>query len=244
MRVGRFGDETVSDVQAGWQSGDGAAPVDTGCPPRPWMCRAAKRSLDLAVSLLGLLVLGLPMLLIAAAIRIESPGAAIFRQRRAGLHGRPFVMWKLRTMRANVDAYGGSPRSGADPRLTRVGRWLRETSLDELPQLLNVLTGRMSLVGPRPLYERQAELWDARQRHRLDVPPGITGYAQAYGRASMLLEDKIEFDLYYVRHASLRLDAAILARTVANVLTRRGEDVYENRYSREKEREAPSAAAS
>jgi len=199
--------------------------------------RAAKRGLDVLFSLLGLLVLGLPMLLVAAAVRLESRGPAIFRQRRAGSAGRPFTLLKFRTMRADVEAYGGSPRSGEDPRLTRVGRLLRETSLDELPQLLNVLAGQMSLVGPRPLYQRQAELWDQRQRHRLDVTPGISGYAQAYGRASMTIEDKIEYDLYYVANASLLLDLTILARTFANVLLRRGGDVYEVRYSREKERE-------
>jgi lipopolysaccharide/colanic/teichoic acid biosynthesis glycosyltransferase len=177
------------------------------------------------------------MLLIALAIRLDSPGGAVFRQRRAGWRGQPFEMLKFRTMRADADAYGGSPQSGEDPRLTRVGRVLRETSLDELPQILNVLAGQMSLVGPRPLYERQADLWDQRQRHRLDVRPGITGYAQAYGRAAMVIEDKIEFDLYYVRSASLRLDAAIVLRTLANVLARRG-GVYEKRYSRHKERES------
>jgi undecaprenyl phosphate N,N'-diacetylbacillosamine 1-phosphate transferase len=147
-------------------------------------------------------------------------------------------MLKFRTMRADVDPYGGSPRSGDDPRLTRMGRLLRETSMDELPQLLNVLAGQMSMVGPRPLFERQAELCDGRQRRRLDVRPGITGYAQAFGRGSMVLEDKIEYDLYYVRNAGFMLDLRIMARTVANILVRAGRDVYEKRYSRHKERES------
>ena len=177
------------------------------------------------------------MLIIALAIRLESRGAAVFRQRRAGWRGRPFHMLKFRTMREDVDAYDASPRSADDPRLTRTGRLLRETSLDELPQLLNVLAGQMSLVGPRPLYERQAELWDRRQRRRLDVRPGISGYAQAYGRGEMMLEDKIEFDLYYVANASFRLDMAIVLRTLVNVLTRRAGGVYEKRYSRTRERE-------
>ncbi len=196
-----------------------------------------KRVADTILAAVGLLVLGLPMLAVALAIRLESPGAALFRQRRVGWRGKPFDMLKFRTMRADVEAYGPSPRGGDDPRLTRVGRWLRERSLDELPQLLNVLAGQMSLVGPRPLYERQAALWDERQRHRLDVRPGITGYAQAYGRAAMPLEDKIEFDLYYVRHLSARLDAEVLLRTALNVLVGRGRGVYERRYSREHERE-------
>jgi lipopolysaccharide/colanic/teichoic acid biosynthesis glycosyltransferase len=198
----------------------------------------AKRAFDVCVSLLALSVLGPAMIVIALAVRLTSPGPAIFRQRRAGWRGRPFEIWKFRTMRSDTDAYGGSPRGAEDPRLTAIGRRLRETSLDELPQLLNVLAGRMSLVGPRPLYERQAELWDDRQRHRLDVRPGITGYAQAYGRAAMMIEDKIEFDLYYVRNRSFVLDLAILCRTVANVWVRRGGDVYEKRYSRTSERES------
>jgi len=177
------------------------------------------------------------MLVIAAAVRLDSPGPAFFRQRRAGLGGKPFEMWKFRTMRNDADPYAGSPRAAEDTRLTRLGRLLRETSLDELPQLLNVLSGRMSLVGPRPLFERQAELWDQRQKHRLDVRPGITGYAQAYGRAAMTIEDKIEFDLYYVENRSLTLDLAILCRTAGNVLARREGDVYEKRYSRDRETE-------
>lgn len=200
--------------------------------------RRSKRALDIALSLLGLLTLGLPMLLMAMAVRLESAGGAVFRQRRAGWLGRPFTMLKFRTMRADTDAYGASPQSGEDPRLTRVGRLLRETSLDELPQLLNVLAGQMSLVGPRPLYERQAEKWDARQRRRLDVRPGVTGYAQAYGRGEMMLENKIEFDLYYVANASIRLDVEILLRTASNALTGRGGGIYEKRYSRTQERES------
>jgi lipopolysaccharide/colanic/teichoic acid biosynthesis glycosyltransferase len=199
--------------------------------------RAAKRAFDVVAGAAALAVLAGPMLLIALAIRLGSHGPAIFRQRRVGRGGRPFTMLKFRTMRADADAYGSSPRAADDPRLTRLGRWLRERSLDELPQLLNVLAGQMSLVGPRPLYERQAALWDERQRHRLDVRPGISGYAQAFGRGAMALEDKIEFDLYYVANADFRLDMAIVFRTVANVLTRRGADTYERRYSRRKERE-------
>jgi len=192
--------------------------------------------MDILLSLSATMVLAGVMLLIAAAVRLESPGAAIFRQRRAGWRGRAFVMLKFRSMRSDVDPYGGSPHSGADARLTRVGRFLRETSLDELPQLLNVLRGDMSLVGPRPLYERQAAEWDSNQRRRLDVRPGITGYAQAYGRGELPIEDKIEMDLYYVDHQSFWLDARIMVRTVLNMFFRRG-DVYEKQYSRDKKHE-------
>jgi len=183
-----------------------------------------------------LVLLAIPMLIVAAAIRVESRGPAIFRQRRAGRRGKPFTMLKFRTMVADVDPYGSSPHSGRDPRLTRLGRLLRETSLDELPQLLNVLAGQMSLVGPRPLYERQAERWNDFQRRRLEVRPGIAGYAQAYGRGGLSIEDKIEMDVHYVDNRSFRLDLRIIWRTIVNVFARRG-DVYEQRYSREKEYE-------
>lgn len=199
-----------------------------------------KRLIDILGSVAGLLVCGPAMLAIALEIRRDSPGAALFRQRRAGRGGRAFTMLKFRTMRTDADPYGASPHSGEDPRLTRLGRRLRESSLDELPQLLNVLAGQMSLVGPRPLYERQAEQWDARQRHRLDVRPGVTGYAQAYGRAELPIEDKIEMDLYYVEHQSFMLDMRILLKTVADVDGGQGA-VYERQYSRQRERETDAA---
>jgi lipopolysaccharide/colanic/teichoic acid biosynthesis glycosyltransferase len=195
-----------------------------------------KRIFDILGSVLGLVLLGVPMLLIAFVIRLESKGPAIFRQRRAGYRGRAFTMLKFRTMRTDAESYGPSPHGPDDPRLTRLGRFLRETSLDELPQLLNVLAGQMSLVGPRPLYERQAAEWDANQRRRLDARPGITGYAQAFGRGGQTIEEKIEYDLYYVDNRSLWLDIKIIARTLANIVRGSG-DVYEERYSRDKKRE-------
>jgi len=181
------------------------------------------------MSVIGIVVLLPLMLAIAVAIRLGSKGAAIFSQRRVGRRGRPFTMLKFRTMRTGVEAYGQSPHAADDPRLTRVGRFLRESSLDELPQLFNVLAGRMSLVGPRPLYERQAELWNAHQRRRLEVRPGISGYAQAYGRATLTHHEKIELDVFYVDNQSGWLDLKILARTVTNMFHRRGE-IYEQRY--------------
>lgn len=199
-----------------------------------------KRLFDIACSLVALVILGLPMLLIALAIRLSSPGAALFHQRRAGWRGKGFNMLKFRTMRADVDPYGPSPHSREDLRLTRLGRFLRGKSLDELPQLFNVLSGQMSIVGPRPLYERQAALWSQRQRRRLDVRPGIAGYAQLYGRASMTHEDKIELDLYYVENRGLLLDLKIVMLTIRNCILGRGE-IYEQRYSRQKEYETTSA---
>lgn len=192
-----------------------------------------KRLFDIVVSLTALVFLFVPMLLIVIAIRLESRGSAIFRQRRAGWKSKPFVMWKFRTMRSDVDPYGGSPHSQDDPRMTRIGRFLRETSLDEFPQLFNVIFGTMSLVGPRPLYERQAQLWTTDQKRRLDVRPGITGYAQAYGRGTITIEKKIEMDLYYIENASLWMDLKIICRTILNVFARGGE-IYETQYSDEK----------
>lgn len=195
----------------------------------------AKRLIDVLGSLAGIALLGVPMLLIAAAIRLESRGAAIFRQRRAGWRGRPFTMLKFRTMRADVDPYGGSPHSGDDPRLTRLGRWLREKSLDELPQLFNVVAGQMSLVGPRPLYERQAEQWNERQRRRLEVRPGLTGLAQLSARGAATHEDKIELDVQYVEMRTFWLDLEIIFRTFTSAFG--GREVYETRYSRDREHE-------
>ena len=195
-----------------------------------------KRLIDIVGSLIGLVMLALPMLVIAVVIRVTSRGPAIFRQRRAGRGGKPFTMWKFRTMRSDADPYAHSPHEADDPRLTRFGRFLRGTSLDELPQLFNVLAGTMSLVGPRPLYERQAEKWTDTQRRRLDVRPGITGYAQACGRGSLPIEEKIDMDLHYVDNQSFMMDAEIIGRTVWNMFCRRG-DVYEKQYSRDKEYE-------
>lgn len=195
-----------------------------------------KRLFDIACSVLALAILGPVLVALAVWVRSDSPGEAIFRQRRAGWRGRAFTMLKFRTMRTDVDPYGVSPHGGDDPRLTRAGRFLRETSLDELPQLWNVLRGEMSLVGPRPLYERQAVEWDDRQRHRLDVRPGLTGYAQVVGRASLPIEDKIELDLEYIRKRSFAMDLKILLRTVTDTLAR-NDDVYEQQYSRTRSRE-------
>jgi len=200
-----------------------------------------KRIFDIVVSAILLMFTAPWIVLLAVWIRLDSPGDPIFRQRRAGWRGKPFVMFKFRTMRADVEPYGMSPHSGGDPRLTRVGRRLRETSLDELPQLWNVLTGTMSLVGPRPLYERQAVQWTPHQRRRLDVKPGLTGYAQVMGRGSLTHEEKIELDLVYVDRHNLILDVKLLWRTLLDGVT--GGGVYERRYSRKRRHELnPSEA--
>jgi lipopolysaccharide/colanic/teichoic acid biosynthesis glycosyltransferase len=190
-----------------------------------------RRVIDLVAALLLLVLLGPAMVIIGVLIRRGSPGPAVFRQERAGQHSGSFVCYKFRTMRSDVDPYGASPHSSDDPRITRVGRWLRETSLDELPQLFNVLKGEMSLVGPRPLYLRQAAEWNDRQRRRLEVKPGLTGLAQISGRAELTIEDKLELDVQYVEQAGFGMDTWILWRTLLMVLARR-QGIYEKQYSR------------
>jgi len=178
-----------------------------------------RRAFDIVVSALAL-ALGSPVLALAAlAIRLESPGAVIYRQRRVGRDGRPFDVLKLRTMVDGAEHIGaGLAINENDSRITRVGAFLRRTSLDELPNLLNVLRGDMSLIGPRPTLPVQVEQYTDRQRGRLQVKPGITGWAQVNGRASLPWSERIELDLYYIEHRSLALDLRILWRTAAMVL--------------------------
>jgi lipopolysaccharide/colanic/teichoic acid biosynthesis glycosyltransferase len=184
-----------------------------------------RRTIDILASAGGLL-LSSPLLLAAAiAIRLESPGAVLYRQRRAGLDGRPFQMLKLRTMVSGAEHVGaGLAINENDARITRVGALLRRTSLDELPNLVNVLRGEMSLIGPRPTLPAQVEQYTERQRGRLSVKPGITGWAQVNGRASLPWPERIELDLYYIEHRSLSLDLQILRRSVTLVLG--GSGVY------------------
>jgi lipopolysaccharide/colanic/teichoic acid biosynthesis glycosyltransferase len=178
-----------------------------------------RRALDIVLGGLAL-ALAAPVLALAAlAVKLDSRGPAFYRQRRSGLHGEPFDMFKLRTMVDGAEHVGaGLAINAGDSRITRVGALLRRTSLDELPNLLNVLRGEMSLVGPRPTLPAQVAQYTPRQRARLSVKPGITGWAQVNGRASLPWSQRIELDLYYVEHRSLLLDLRILARTPALVL--------------------------
>jgi lipopolysaccharide/colanic/teichoic acid biosynthesis glycosyltransferase len=178
-----------------------------------------RRAVDIVVAAV-LLVLTSPVLLAAVvAVKLDSRGPAFYRQRRSGLRGAPFDMLKLRTMVDGAEHVGaGLAIDAGDSRITRVGAFLRRTSLDELPNLVNVLRGEMSLIGPRPTLPAQVAQYTARQRGRLDVKPGITGWAQVNGRASLPWSERIELDIYYVEHRSLLLDLRILARTPALVL--------------------------
>jgi lipopolysaccharide/colanic/teichoic acid biosynthesis glycosyltransferase len=183
------------------------------------------RALDVAISLVGS-VLTAPLVAgLAIAIRLESPGPAIYRQIRVGKDGVPFSIYKLRTMVSGAEFTGaGLAIAEGDERITRVGKLLRRYSLDELPNLWNVLAGDMSIVGPRPTVEGQVRQYTPRQRGRLAVKPGITGWAQVNGRASLPWPERIELDLWYVEHRSLALDLSILARTIGMV--RSGSGLY------------------
>jgi lipopolysaccharide/colanic/teichoic acid biosynthesis glycosyltransferase len=181
------------------------------------------RPLDAALAAL-LLVLASPLLLAAVlALKLESRGPVIYRQRRVGKDGEPFELWKLRTMVPGAEAMGaGIYVLEGDARITRVGRLLRRFSLDELPNLMNVLKGEMALVGPRPTIQEQVDRYTERQRRRLEVKPGITGWAQVNGRASVPWPERIELDVWYVEHRSLLLDLRILARTAWMLATGHG----------------------
>jgi lipopolysaccharide/colanic/teichoic acid biosynthesis glycosyltransferase len=178
-----------------------------------------RRAFDVAVSGTALAVLS-PFLAVATvAIRLESPGSAIYRQRRVGKDGHQFDVLKLRTMVTGAEHIGrGLAVSEGDTRITRVGRFLRRTSLDEVPNLINVLRGEMSIIGPRPTVPVQVDRYTDRQRGRLAVKPGITGWAQVNGRTELSWDERIELDLWYIEHRSLRLDAIILWRTAHMVL--------------------------
>jgi lipopolysaccharide/colanic/teichoic acid biosynthesis glycosyltransferase len=193
------------------------------------MQRLLKRFFDILVSSLAAIFL-LPVLVtLAIAIRLSGKGSVVFRQERAGKDGRPFTFYKFRTMRTDVDPFGPSPKSGEDPRLTKIGKFLREHSLDELPQLFNVLKGDMSIVGPRPLYMSQVHEWNERQKKRLLVKPGLTGLAQISGRGELTREEKLELDVKYVETAGFWLDLKIILVTVAQVFKRK--HIYEKKYS-------------
>jgi lipopolysaccharide/colanic/teichoic acid biosynthesis glycosyltransferase len=182
-----------------------------------------KRALDVLLGACAL-VLAAPLLgACVLAIRLETHGHPVYRQRRVGRDGEAFEVYKLRTMVSGAESMGkGLAVDEGDDRITRLGAWLRRTSFDEVPNLVNVLRGEMSLVGPRPTVQVQVDRYDARQRHRLDALPGITGWAQVNGRASLPWHERIELDLWYIEHASLRLDLQILARTARMAVTGAG----------------------
>ena len=172
------------------------------------------RVADAALAGIGLVLSGPLLALAAVAVRLQSRGPVLYRQRRVGKDGVEFELLKLRTMVVGAEARGaGWAVTAGDPRITRVGRVLRRLSLDELPQLWNVVRGDMSVIGPRPTLAYQVERYTPRQRRRLEVKPGLTGWAQVHGRAALPWDERIELDVWYVEHRSARVDLGILART-------------------------------
>lgn len=194
---------------------------------------AAKRVIDIAVSATALVLVSPLLLLIAIAIRFDSPGAVLFQQKRLGRFSVGFTLFKFRTMVENAPDYrnadGSSFNSANDARVTRLGNFLRRTSLDELPQLFNILAGEMSLVGPRPDQVDQARFYAGEEWRRTLVKPGITGLAQISGRNSISWAQRKEIDLEYVSRQSLSLDLKVLCRTIPYVLG--GRDVFINQVS-------------
>jgi lipopolysaccharide/colanic/teichoic acid biosynthesis glycosyltransferase len=175
---------------------------------------ALNRALDVLIAGTGLAVTSPLLAVAAAAVRLEDGGPVLYRQTRVGQHGRDFELLKLRTMVVGAETMGaGYAVNRGDSRITRAGRLLRRLSIDELPQLWNVIRGDMSIIGPRPTLRYQVERYDDHQRRRLDVKPGITGWAQIHGRAELPWADRIELDVWYVEHRSPRLDLKILAKT-------------------------------
>ena len=182
-----------------------------------------KRALDLLVAIPALVVAA-PILAIAAiAIKLDSRGPVFYMARRVGRDGAEFDLCKLRTMHTGNDPVGvGTPVLPGDARVTRVGNFLRRFSLDELPNLINVIRGEMSVVGPRPTLAAQVDDYTPHQRRRLEVKPGLTGWAQVNGRAGIPWDERIELDVWYVEHRSIGLDVRILARTARLLITGHG----------------------
>jgi len=205
--------------------------------------RHGKRVLDLLLSLIALVLLAPLWLLIALAIVLDSPGGAFYRQQRIGKDGVPFQLWKFRSMVRGAEKKGaGALVEQNDARVTRVGRVIRKLSLDEIPQLFNVVAGDMSVVGPRPGLRYQVELYDPEQRRRLLVRPGVTGWAQVNGRNSIEWPRRIELDLEYVDRVSLGMDLLVLLRTIPSILKR--ENMIASRdYWKEKAREREAGRA-
>lgn len=201
-----------------------ASPITEAIPPVPTVAHGrATRLLDVTLASLAL-VMAAPLLAVAAiAIKLTSPGPVFYRQRRVGRGGRVFELLKLRTMVVGAEHLGaGIYVTADDPRITPVGRWLRRWSIDELPNLVNVIRGEMAIVGPRPTVPAQVVRYTERQLRRLAVKPGITGWAQIHGRTELPWPERIELDLWYVEHRSLLLDLKIILRTFGLLVTGRG----------------------
>jgi lipopolysaccharide/colanic/teichoic acid biosynthesis glycosyltransferase len=214
-------------------AGERDAKRPAGLLAAAWWQLAVKRAIDVVVSAVFLLLLFPILVLVAGAVRLTSPGPALYVQERIGREGRPFRMFKFRSMRVSHEftreellelneVSGPVFKIRCDPRLTRIGRWLRATSVDELPQLLNVLRGDMSLVGPRPPLPEEYEVFGPRERGRLAVQPGLTCIWQVSGRSDVDYDTWVDMDLEYISTWTLRRDLGLLIRTIPAVITARG----------------------
>ena len=197
------------------------------------MYNFCKRLFDIASSFIAMVFLSPFLLVHAMIIKLTDGSTPIFSQERAGKNATPFTLYKFRTMRTDADPFGPSPKAGTDTRLTKIGRFLRELSIDELPQLWNVLKSDMSLVGPRPLYIAQIPEWNDEQKKRLLVKPGLTGLAQVSGRGSLTREEKLNLDAKYVEIQGFWTDLKIIFATVASLFSKKS--IYEKRYSKNEE---------
>ena len=208
-----------------WAQGVACRMVSKVMQPRKWFL-SIKRVVDLLMASLALVLLSPLIVLIAVAVKLSSPGPVLFRQARLGKGGVPFTMYKFRTMQDNspmVRNADGSAFVGAgDPRLTRIGGFLRNSTMDEIPQLLNVLKGEMSVVGPRPDLVEQLEIYDDLMRRKLEVKPGMASLSLVHGRNSLPWYKRAELDVYYVDHCSIIFDAEIFLKACAQVLLRKG----------------------
>ena len=188
--------------------------------------RVVKRLFDIVIGLVAMPFLGILLIVVGPMIKREDGGPVFYNAPRVGKDGKEFLMYKLRSMKVNAPDLvmeDGSTYNGADdPRMTKVGAWLRKTSLDEFPQFVNVLKGDMSVIGPRPDLAREVELYEGDEREKLLVKPGITGYAAVYGRNSLPWHDRLALDVYYVRNLSFALDAKVFFRTFATVFKQEG----------------------
>ncbi len=200
--------------------GTSAGEIERG-PRRAW-ARRVKRGLDVTLAACGLIAASPVMLVIAVLIRLSMGSPVLFHHVRPGRHGKPFSMVKFRTMRAPRPTSEGL--EATRERVTRMGALLRKTSLDELPELWNVLRGEMSIVGPRPLLMEFLDYYTAEQAHRHDVPPGMTGWAQVHGRREVQMQERIALDLWYVDNWSMRLDARIMLETMGQILRGAGSE--------------------
>lgn len=179
-----------------------------------------KRLLDFILSLLALIVLSPILLVVALLVKIKLGSPVIFKQERPGKNEKIFILYKFRTMADVKDRYGNLLSD--ESRLTKFGKFLRSTSLDELPELINIIKGDMAIVGPRPLLVKYLPLYNDKQKHRHDVRPGFTGYAQVNGRNAISWEEKFDLDIYYVNHLSFFMDIKIIIKTFKTVLLREG----------------------